>query len=644
MKLASDYSFLTLDHTDGSSSHVVRISSSLKPVLVDWGFSTRVSPIYGVEGLGTATSADFDFRGTWLLSFLGPVHPQKVLNCYRRTWRVWLTLGLFNVLILSKTAADKEKILKWSREENLECETWTIKSGRIVGVESNPRGYNRTAGWRRNLSQLYNARLAPELQQTAKDYCSLAATALSKSERLHERLFSDLRDINDFVIDALRHPESEDNAPYPALGQLLNIHAGLTRFTSQTFSGTSRILESECHLRGHSLLGIGVANIGLAHLREFIQSSLGAARLPERFAALSRITEDVPDLCKLKINDDFWTRNHLGEIQLDADEEDKQVPLLSYFSARDGFKSTLTTISAPLSTITSCNSVQWSLLTTSHELSHVLIRSILAKLYPDLESESAINGALELLEENHESANLLDEIRRLLFVTIVRIDDVSAGRTEPLDINSEILVVLLEQWYREVQEILVHVFDFLYFYGGEINRYVEGIWVTWGTIPNIKNRIREYVVRTICTSLVNHLDRRNAEEIARDQVVGCLKSLASDGTSATYIQSGLDYISHHWDDEIIDRVLARKELVMMARAFLFSETIATDVRKETTGLGGGEPSGKEGYKLKTGYLELREISNPFHFLELFTKSKRPSVIESAWMLYVLAYCVNEHGS
>jgi hypothetical protein len=644
MKLASDYSFLTLENADGSSSHAVRISSSLKPVLGDWAASTRVSPIYGIQGLGTATTSDFDFRGSWYLSFLGPVHPERVLKCYERKWRVWLTLGLFNLLILSKTPDDKRKILRWARDENLECETWKIRDGQIVRVDARARDYTESASWRRDVARLYSAHLAPELMQTVKDYCPVAATALSRSERLHERLFEDLKNINDFIIDDLRHPESEDNAPYPTLGQLLNIHAGLTRFTSQTFSGTSRILETECHLRGHSLLGIGVASIGLAHLREFIQNSLGAARLPERFAAFERVTEDVPDLCELRISEDFWTQNHLGEIELDADEEEPQVPLLSYFSARDGFKSTLTTISAPLSIITSCNSVQWSLLTVSHELSHVLIRSILAELYPDLESESAINEALDLLDKGNQGANLLKEIQRLLLITIIKIDDVSAGRTEPLEIDAEILVVLLERWYREVQEILVHVFDFLYFYGGEINKYIEGIWVTWGTIPNITNRIREYVVRTICTALVNHLERPKAEEIARDQVVGCLQGLANDGTSATYVKRALEYISHHWEDEILPRVQARKDLVKMARAFLFSETIATSVRKETTGLGGGEPSVKEGYKLKPGYLELREISNPFHFLETFTKSKRPAVVESAWMLYVLAYCVNGNGN
>jgi hypothetical protein len=273
----------------------------------------------------------------------------------------------------------------------------------------------------------------------------------------------------------------------------------------------------------------------------------------------------------------------------------------------------------------------------------VLIRGILADLYPDLESEESVNEALELLDKGRRGNNLLEEIRRLLLLTIISIDDVSVNRTEGLEIDSETLATLLEHWYREVQEILVHVFDFLYFYGGDIDKYIKGIWISWGTIPNINNRVSEYVVRTICTALVNHLQREQAEEISRDQVVRCLEDFDKEGIGGPYVNRALEYISQHWIDEIMPRVLARKDLVKIVRGFLFSEKIATQVRKETN-LKGGEPSEKGGYSLVPGYLELSEILNPFHFLELYTKSKKPSVIESAWMLNVLAFYVKSDAN
>jgi hypothetical protein len=642
MKLASQYSFLTLERAAGLSSHVVDIQPTLKPIFRNWAASTRVSPIFGIQGFGTASNSKVNFGGTTHLTFLGPLHPEKISDCYQKGWKVWLSLGLLNCLVLTQKDQDKKTLLRWARKEDLVYETWTIQDGRVVRAEVSRDLRAQSNEWRKNIAKLYDAQIVPELAQAVKDYCPIMATALARSEQLPQDLFSELNEVNQFVVDTLEdyEHESEGGSPYPTLGQLLTIHAGLTRFTSQTFAGVPRIFETECHLRGHSVLGIGVASMGLTHLCEFIQSTLGSARLPERFSALSAVTTDVPDLCELKIREAFWTQDHLGTIQLGPESPMPRIPLLSYFSARDGFKSTLTTISAPLSTISSCNSMRWSLLTITHELSHVVVRSILSEVYPDLESEGAIKDALALLEKGRKGSNLLEEIRRLLLITIVSIDNVSANRSDDLEIDAETLVVLLEQWYREVQEILVHVFDFLYFYGGEINKYIEGIWVSWGTIPNIKNRIREYVVRTICTALVNHLERAKAEEVSRDQVVLSLETLRADGIGGIYVERALEYIGQHWEDEILPRVLARKDLVKIVRAFLFSEVIATDVRKETRGLGGGEPPEKEGYKLRSGYLDLKEIRNPFHFLELFTKSKHPSVVESAWMLYVLAFYIN----
>src|SRR5690349_11131175 len=144
MKLANEYSFLSLEYTaNGSSGHIVSILPSLKSVLPDWEASTRVSPIFGISGLGTASASAFDFRGDWFLTFLGPLHPEKILECYEKKWKVWLTLGLFNLLVLNKTNDEKKRLLKWARGANIECETWTIKDGRVLRIEVTSRKYKK---------------------------------------------------------------------------------------------------------------------------------------------------------------------------------------------------------------------------------------------------------------------------------------------------------------------------------------------------------------------------------------------------------------------------------------------------------------------------------------------------------------------
>jgi hypothetical protein len=462
------------------------------------------------------------------------------------------------------------------------------------------------------------------------------ASTITRGKNLPANIQENLARTQSFVEHAVKKTEqAKDDGDYRLLGQLLAINAGLSRFSSQTFAGTVPVFETECHFWSHSLLGIGVASIGLFRITEFLESTLGTARLPERFAELSLIDREIPDLCRLDVNDPFWTADHLGRVKLGTKDPEPIVPLIAYFSARDGFRSTSTTISAPLASIAACNSQRWTLLTITHEVSHILVRGMLSSLYPDFDSKPQIDRCLETLQ-SQKGDTLLQEISRLLFVHIIKIDQAHSQREEALELDSESFVDLLQNWNRDVEEIFVHVFDFLYFYGNDAERYIRGIWSSWGTIPNINARIPDYVVRTISAMLTNHLRRPGGEGTARDLVVRTLSEMQKSGAGGTYIQIALDYIEHHWK-EIKERVLARKGLVKIAKTFFFSESVATSVRREPEISGGA--SDREGYTLKVGHLDLRAIGNPLRFLELYSMAAQPSAIESLWIYHVLTFCV-----
>lgn len=637
MRLANQHSFLTVELPDDSKRFLVQILPSLKTVLRSWKSSSRVSPIIAVEDLGP-TGNHVDLQGKLYLIFLGPVSPEDILKCDLSSSQVWLTLGLFNVFLVTDDVKSKNAIARWAKKQSVPRETWTILDGIVLSTEGLTKNENQSNLWGAELAKLFALESSAELSQTIKDYCPLMATTLARSHVLPVRIASDLLSTHQYIIDTLDDYANEKAtaSPYPTLGEVLTVQAALTRFNSQTLSGTERILDRECHLRSHSLLGIGIPNIALAHLRQFLESTLGGSRLPERLTALKTVIHDVPNLVSIPDDHAIWFKDHLASVDLPKETSMPEIPLLSHFSVRDGFKSTLTTLSAPLNAISACNSVEWSLLTVTHEYSHVLIKTILAEIYPNFESDQDVKDALALLKPGHISTNLFDEIRRLLLFTLVYIDRDVLPEKEEVDITSELLVSLLDRHYREIQEILVHVFDFLYFYGSDIDKYIAGIWNSWGTIPNINNRIKEYVIRTICAALVNNLRRPNAEEMARDQVLRSLTDLNKGRSGGSYITRAIDYINNHWDDEIFKRVFLRRDLVRITRAFLFSETIASEVRRETE-LKGGEPSHREGYDLRVGYLESKEIRNPIHFLELYTKSRTPSVSDSAWMYFILAF-------
>jgi len=345
--------------------------------------------------------------------------------------------------------------------------------------------------------------------------------------------------VHEFILEAIDTHDGEGEEIYEKLGILTTVNAGLARFTSQSFSGVSPIMETECHFWTHSLLGTGVANLALHRLRLFVQETLGAERIPQRLEKLASETKHVPDLSRLLASDEFWYRDHLGETSLTLEDVAEPLfPLITYFSGRDGFKSTLNTLSAPLIVISSCNSLRWTLMTLTHEISHSIIRGVLGIIYPDARQPEDIETALALLERRGEYSSLLDSLQSAVLRSVIAMQqkEEERGGKRTITFDKHNLPILLDRWYHEVEEILTHVFDLLYFYGRNIERYIAGIWMSWSVIPSIGNRVPEYVLRTLCATLALHLRRgARSEEICREQLVRVLEDLVAKKEGGSYV-------------------------------------------------------------------------------------------------------------
>ncbi len=642
MRLAKQQRIIILERSDVTSHHKLKIVPTLAQALKSWKPSTRVSPIFGIDEFGTSSIEREDFRGTHRVFFAGPIHPERILDCCTQPDKVWVTLGLYNLFVVSSSDGAARKLLAWLRRQDIAYEMWLIRDGVMRKPKfSAPKAVS--GALLKRVSALTSITLPSELAEARNEYCPLMASTISRTTRLPRKILDDLAAVNQAVATTLKkHAANTTNdSPNPVLGQLLWVNAGLSHFSSQTLAGSTPITETECHFWSHSLLGIGVATLGLWRLTEFVRDRLEKAAIPEHFSALSTLTESVPALTKLHKDDSFWERDdYLTAVELPPNSRKPLVPMIPYFSARDGFKSTPTSISVPLAAVGACNSLHWSLLTITHEMSHVLIRYIIAVLYGDLSSPKDLQEAAQLLQPDHQPSNLLGEIRRLLFFSIFNMDSNNSGKIIRPRPDPALLRSLLVDWYSEVEEIMVHAFDFLYFYGRDVPKYVSGIWVSWGTIPNIESRVHEYVVRTVCAVMSVHLRQGSgAADVAAGQVGSCLKELQKSGVTGTYVESALRYIDEHWDDEIREKVIARMGIIRIVRTFLFALDIATSLRHETEIVGG--ESETEGYSLRHGHLELKEIENPLRFLELYTKSKSPSPSDSAWLFYVLAFCVRQ---
>jgi hypothetical protein len=467
--------FLIVRQTSSAGSRMVELVPAFSDSLRGWDTTSRVSPIITVSGVFDRPSPTASrFKGKSWLCFVGPIHPQRVADKLpAKGAHIWLSLGLFNVIVQVSRVEVARELRNWANKRAISFEQWELQDGRIVRTHvklSAPSNQALTS----QIQKLASHPLPQELHESITEYCPLALATLARGKQFPGSLTEDLQIIHhDHIENTIAGLDAGKPGltPYQVLGQVLTVNAALSRFSSQTFAGTSPVLQTECHFWSHSLLGIGVATIGLWRLNKFLEHTLGSARLPARVAAFRNIKNST-SFKTLPSGDPAWTVDYLELARISPLDQNGAgiIPLLTYFSGREGFNSTESTISAPLATVSACNSLRWSLLTITHEISHILVNAMALKLYPNLHSDEDIEAALHLLK-THQPTSLLEEVRLLLLLTIMGIDAVHSRQYQSISFDKEVLITVIEHWQREVEEILVHTFDFLWFYGRESDKH-----------------------------------------------------------------------------------------------------------------------------------------------------------------------------
>jgi hypothetical protein len=548
----------------------------------------------------------------------------------------WLTLGCFNIIVHCDNSERAATLSEWAYTHEVNCEHWTIVDGILVDQAYSPRR-PENGNWRTELVAISEMPVAPELEELVKEYTPLMASALSRSGQVVPSMVEDLFQVADFVRANLPSGPGEAGiTPHEGLKLLTTLNAGLSRFSSQAYSGITPVAETECHFWSHSLLGTGIANLALWKFCRFVDDVLGRAAIPARMGEYRTLNAPPKHLDQILDHDPYLDQDFLSLVS--APPQHAQDPLyrpVTCFSGRDGFKSTLHTVSAPLAIITACNSMRWTLLTLTHELSHNILRAVLGKIYP-LPYATDVAQAAEILNPEYSPRNLLEAMQRSLLLAAHGIQQAEEGSSR-VDRDPETMRDILQRWHHEIEEIMVHVFDFLYFYGADTTKYIQSIWLSWSVIPNIGVRVPEYVLRTLCAVMANHL-RRGAQtiEVTRERVLTELKSLKQGGEGGEYIAQAVDYLENNWDS-IVLRLAMRRPLVQFVKSFLYSETVAAELRRDPYTTGGAAARNRAGYD--TNYLNFSDmpIGNPLTFVDAFTGTAPSSPARALWMLYMLAF-------
>src|SRR5579884_2202411 len=127
--------YLALERDDPQRKPRVRLSADLGAIVRTWNASTRVSPIYRFQlGLGRVLSESLDSIAG--LVFIGRCHPSDVVQ-FGRFADVWLTLGLYNVVVATRTDADTKRVVAWTNQSrHRRVEAWSLRESRIEGVKT----------------------------------------------------------------------------------------------------------------------------------------------------------------------------------------------------------------------------------------------------------------------------------------------------------------------------------------------------------------------------------------------------------------------------------------------------------------------------------------------------------------------------
>lgn len=613
------------------------VHGTLNSSLTSWQPSTRLSPIWPVLKCADRQLPPVQAGSTLtgFVLFIGPHRPHETIEEVlfpnvraAQVKHVSVSLGLYNVIVFLSGAADVDRVCAAVERVGSNWELWKLQRGTIQGVTKSQREASRS--WVPPLTALAGLDTWPHpLRGAMEEYLPLMASALARSETalpaFTDHLVQSMRVVSDVLTDS--GPDT-----FQKQSQVTHINAALSRLSSQMFSGVSPILATECHYWVHSLLGTGTANLGLHNLSAFIQAKMGEYKIPDRIAALGdKSIPALPVLSTISPSDPAATKHYLDDVQFDGVGE-PLIPLISYFSGRDGFKSNTTIISVPLSTISNANATPWTLQTLTHEVSHIVIEAVLSLVLPDPAMQAQMQRALKLLKEPSAATTWLESLRAHIargFVSLHASETGTLGKS--IDLDTAALQSVYMDEIRNVTEVLVHVFDFMYFYNSEPDTYVNGIWTSWSAIPEIADRIPEYVVRTTCGVASKHLTRPGPERNAIQQV---RQILAGMGPHSAYAADAVAYIDRH-ASQIEQAVLARIPFVQFVRSFLFSPNLAGALQVDALTAGRASRSG--GYEIHRGELTAQLISNPLLFVSHFTRDSMPAPSEAVVLWQTLAF-------
>jgi hypothetical protein len=320
--------------------------------------------------------------------------------------------------------------------------------------------------------------------------------------------------LSEYTEEDLKGKKVNQAINHQNVDRIIQINSALSYVSTQAFSGAIPILERRSLIRRNSFLGIGAAILALNNISRTIENSFSGVSIDKTITEQFANAAPLSGLDQLpKYDSENWSSESINRYQPSA--RTQNYLKLPYFSGRLGFREAEYSIAAAIQSISSGASLEWSLMTITHEMLHGHVRTIINSIFFGDE-----NSASETLRSSfyskfremylHRSTNdkLIDSIRSVIFsyCTMTMEYGSLTMRAEykgdvykvPLP-DSLVLWKILAQENRNIHEIFVHVLDLNYFYANRLSLYIPLIWRSWISVPHINGDVRQYILRSLLT-------------------------------------------------------------------------------------------------------------------------------------------------
>jgi hypothetical protein len=406
---------------------------------------------------------------------------------------------------------------------------------------------------------------------------------------------------------------------------LVEINAGLSLLTSQALSGLSPLHDRSFPVGEYSLLGVGGMARAARRLYKHMNSVFARAAIVERVAQFYPSTQAFdPQVVTSSPNFSNWegALARVGNLpELPPQTLARQHMI--YFSSRWGFHETLHSINVSWQCLHASSSPHWNMLTLSHEFLHSHVRGLINNV---LDQDD--DGELEQLAQRFRSTapvGAKEAMQSALINGLQRLD--LAAQSQNFDRSGTALTAtvrshldasqirrLYQKHMRLLQEIVVHVLDYLYFYDADDDKYVSSLWSSWAMVPQVDDKLVHYLFRTICAlsstgSAASSAGNVFDDAVERLEAVLSRLVVSQEGAAAADVQRILgDPVSR---SSLKLQFKYVYYLVRIARTFFFDETLhANLVRDDLT-----EPDTDGAiYQIDDGSFPDQRIESPVAFL------------------------------